>query len=147
MSNNGVLTSSTHIARRSHTCNYCHAPIEKGERYCRSVNKFDGELYTWKAHIHCDHVAQAIWDWVDPDEGMDEFTFQECSKQVMHDFFCKGNCNQWDDEDGCMEGGWPHCLRKFSEYMNTHRLVQVRKSNGMRIWEMAKKEGETDASK
>ena len=24
-----VITSSTPIARRSHTCNYCHAPIER----------------------------------------------------------------------------------------------------------------------
>ena len=142
-----VIASSTHVARRSHTCNYCHAPIEKGERYRRSVNKFDGEAYTWKSHVHCDHVAQAIWDWVCPDEGMDDYSFQECSKQVMHDFYCRGNCDQWDDEDGCMEDGWPHCLRKFSEYMKTHRLAHVRKPSGIRVWEMVKEEGGNDADK
>lgn len=136
-----VLQTCTVRARKPHVCDYCHAPIEKGERYCRSINKSDGEVYTWKAHVHCDHIARAIWDWVGPDEGMDDCTFRECSKQVMHDFYCKDNCATWDGEDGCMEGGWPACLRKFSEYMKTHRLAHVRKPNGIRVWEMVEKEG------
>lgn len=39
-----VLRSRVVKARKRHTCNYCRAPIENGELYRRSCNKFDGEL-------------------------------------------------------------------------------------------------------
>lgn len=137
-----VLSRCTVRARRPHVCDYCGHVIAQCEQYSRACNKFDGRLYTWRSHLHCDRLASALWDYVDPDEGMDMYTFRDAVQTVMAEHYCPGNCPLWDKNDGCLAGNnMTTCLRRFDEFMQAHMFAHVRKPSGIRVWEMVKKEG------
>jgi len=134
-----TLSRSTPKARKAHRCSYCCEPIQKGETYRRSKNKCDGYLYTWKSHMHCAAIAEAIWDFADPYEGLDECTFQECTRQIMDELYCPAKCENWDEDDGCDKFDWDKCLRRFADYLKTHELVQVSDKSGIRMWQLVEK--------
>ena len=131
-----VLRTSVVRANKPYQCSYCCMPIAKGEKYRRSCNKYDGELYTWRSHLHCAEIASAIWDFADPDPGMDECTFRDCVRQVMSELYCPANCPKWDEDDGCAEFSWTTCLRKFAEHLKTHELRQCMADSGIRVWRL-----------
>lgn len=136
-----VLSTCTVRARRPHVCDYCGHVILRGEQYVRACNKFDGRLYTWKSHPHCDRLASALWDYVDHDEGMDAYTFRDAVQTVMYELYCPGNCPLWRKGEGCAAGNdMTTCLMRFDEFMKTHRLQEARQ-NGIPYWTLAKKEG------
>lgn len=133
-----VLRTCTVRARRPHVCDYCGHVIRIGERYVRSCNKFDGQLYTWHSHPHCDRLASAIWDYVCPDEGMDTYTFRDAVQTVMSEHYCPAHCPKWDKHWGCLAGNdMTSCLRRFDEFMQTHRLRRVRPDGEMPYWTLA----------
>lgn len=86
------ISRSKQKARKQHKCDWCELPIEIGTEYERSLNKHDGELYTWKNHISCAKIANklkmfdSVWD-----EGLTGDNFQECIKdeysQIMSDHY------------------------------------------------------------
>jgi len=63
-------------AKKEHKCNWCLLPIGKGSIYQKSSHKDEGEIYTWKNHIHCSEVLDKIGVWDDGD-GIDEDSFRE----------------------------------------------------------------------
>ena len=82
-------------ARKEHICNYCGKKILLGEKYEVSVYKYDGEIYQWKSHEQCAFIAQAIWDYVDPDDGMSDYDFIEGCSDICIEFICP-NCSKMD---------------------------------------------------
>lgn len=137
-----ILSLCTVRARRPHVCDYCGHAILRGEQYVRACNKFDGRLYTWKSHPRCDRLASALWNYVDPCDGMDAYTFRDAVQTVMSEHYCPGNCPRWSKSEGCTAGNdMTTCLMRFDEFMQTHRFAYVRKPSGIRVWEMVKKEG------
>lgn len=60
-------------ARKPHVCDYCDCEIRKGERHEVQTNMRDGRVYRWRAHLHCQALCSKIWDYVDPDEGMNGY--------------------------------------------------------------------------
>lgn len=65
-------------ARKSHICNFCRGPIEKGEEYENSTNISEGSLYPWKNHKHCSELVTKL-DMYEPmyDEGVSQERFGE----------------------------------------------------------------------
>jgi len=76
-------------ANKNHICNYCETPISRGEQYCRTVLRYDNEVYTWKSHQHCDMVAQELMlsGYVDPDDnGCTTDDFKESCREIHDEF-------------------------------------------------------------
>lgn len=55
-------------ATKEHRCNFCSEKISVGEIYVKSTHKSDGDIYDWKAHVHCDNIATRLKMY---DEAMD----------------------------------------------------------------------------
>lgn len=137
-----MLSTCTVRARRPYVCDYCGHAILRGEQYVRACNKFDGRLYTWKSHPHCDRLASAVWNYVDPCDGMDAYTFRDAVQTVMYELYCPGNCQLWRKGEGCAAGNdMTTCLMRFDEFMKTHELRTVRDDDGIPYWRLVEKEG------
>ena len=103
------ISTTWRTARKAHTCNYCRRTIQPGERYEHYVGKYDGELYTWRAHEKCVFIAHEIWDYVDPDEGMND-----------DDFY----------EDECDES---YCMDKLYDFLKKYELYSIREHYSL-VW-------------
>lgn len=64
-------------ANKVHTCNYCHAFIEKGSRYMDGVFKYEGNIYHWRTHKYCNLIADQLKMYDDCDEGVTDEDFRE----------------------------------------------------------------------
>jgi hypothetical protein len=64
-------------ANKEHRCDFCFDKIKKGETYCTSTHKQDGEVYTWKTHKYCSEIASRLKMYDDCDEGVTADDFQE----------------------------------------------------------------------
>jgi hypothetical protein len=69
-------------ANKEHRCDFCFDKIKKGETYCTSTHKQDGEVYTWKTHKYCSEIASRLKMYDDCDEGVTADDFQE----IIHHF-------------------------------------------------------------
>ena len=89
-----VISKSRPIARKTHTCDLCLLPIEKGNKYEKSFQKHD-YAFTWKNHIHCNELANMMrmWDWVD--EGLTSEDFEiEVTEAYFNETGNKGSVKQ-----------------------------------------------------
>lgn len=82
-----LIAQETRKARKPHRCDYCGEMIEKGEVYEYATLKFDG-IYHWSNHVRCGKIAQKIWDYADPDEGMTADDYTETCQEVCQTFIC-----------------------------------------------------------
>ncbi len=64
-------------ALKKHSCDYCQYPINIGDTYLRSTHTYDGEIYTWKAHQHCNDIADKLNMFDNCDEGLSCDDFYE----------------------------------------------------------------------
>lgn len=80
-----ILSSSYPIAKKAHRCNWCHQPIQIGEKYEYFAIKGD-DFYTWKNHISCMAIARKL-DMFDDDcgEGVTDETFQNYIEEAFSD--------------------------------------------------------------
>lgn len=120
-----MLTRCFRKARKRHSCGLCGRPIEKGERYEEQRCIGDGGPYTFRAHERCQRISDAIWDYVDPDNGMTQDDFCDAVNGLMRTFYCPFRCDRFDKENvECREGRrGTGCIAKFDEYLKTHKLV------------------------
>lgn len=72
-------------AIKEHSCNFCTEKIEKGETYLKSTHKYEGEVYDWKVHKHCNALAERLKMYDDADEGVTCEFFQETIHYVYDD--------------------------------------------------------------
>lgn len=120
-----MLTQCSRKARKRHSCGLCGKTIEKGERYKEQRCIGDRGPYVFRSHERCQRVSNAIWDYVDPDNGMTQDEFCDAVNELMSTFFCPFRCDRFDKENGeCKEGRLgADCIAKFDEYLKTHELV------------------------
>jgi hypothetical protein len=116
-------------ARKEHQCDFCGHKILKGESYDYTLNKGDGgDLYHWRSHVHCAELCSAIWDYVDPDDGMTYDDFNNGVQELMTTFYCPFHCDKFNKEtcdcDSCYDDS-DNCIRKFAEFMSTRKLNLV----------------------
>lgn len=134
---NIMLSYKQHIARKRHRCNYCGAYIEPGDKYSVSSHVEDGQFYTWKAHEECECVAQAIWEYVDPYDGMGSDEFLEGCQDICSTFVCP-DCGQNPEE--CDQFGY--CIDKLYDLFQKYELVQDRRDGQYRYWKLREKRAE-----
>lgn len=76
-----TLSSQKEVtANKEHRCNFCCEKIKQGEKYITSTPKYDGQVYDWKTHIHCNNIADRLrmYDHCQEDDtGVTEEFFQE----------------------------------------------------------------------
>lgn len=127
------LERKTRIARKDHQCDWCGHTIRKGEEYAYQKYILDGDFYEWFAHKACENVAGAIWDYVDPDEGMDSWEFDDGCADICREFVCPG-CEKWNGDFRECEIDESYCIDKMNEFFKTHELYRERRKGCYEIW-------------
>lgn len=128
-----VIESKIKTARKSHRCDYCGKNIEKGEEYDYQKSVCDGTFYEWRAHLACTHVASAIWDYVDPDEGMGDQEFVDGCQEVCRRFICP-DCQKWNKEYGDCDEDLTYCIDRLDAFFETHELYKAGRDVCYEIW-------------
>lgn len=128
-----ILDSKTRKARKEHRCDYCGGIIKKGEAYEWSKLIYDGTLYEWKAHKKCSFLSLQLWDYADPDEGMDEELFQDSLHYFCQAFVCP-DCEQWDKKCQCCDDDLEYCIDKAYDLLQTHTLYRTRRLPWCEDW-------------
>lgn len=64
-------------AIKEHKCDYCLLPIVKGKTYIRAVYKYEGSIYAWKSHSHCQNIAHKLNMFRDCEDGVTADDFRE----------------------------------------------------------------------
>ena len=131
------------IARKEHTCDWCGNVIKKGEEYWRQKYIYDGDFYEWHSHLACSRIVSAIWDYCDPDEGMDEDQFQEGCAEVCGRFICP-DCPEWNNEYEDCNKDETYCLDRMDEFFKTHELYKAERKAYYNIWKCREKGGEAE---
>ena len=91
-----MLKESHPIARKEHICEFCGGKINKGQKYYRQTNIYDGCIYEWIEHEECHQIASALdmYGKCDFDEGLsperfrdilDEYIYQEHYDDITDD--------------------------------------------------------------
>ena len=134
-----VLDRKIRVAKKEHTCSYCRGIIHKGERYDWSKMKYERELYEWKAHMDCMMVANEIWSYVEPDEGMTEEDFEEGVRDVCSTFICPG-CPRNPENNGEEECDKYYCLEKVVDLLKENELQEEHKGPWRTEWKLVPRE-------
>ena len=80
-----TIKDSHPIARKEHICELCSCKINKGQKYYRQTNIFDGRIYDWIEHEECREIASKLdmYDECD-DEGLSSEGFEEILDDYIH---------------------------------------------------------------
>ena len=74
-----TLKESHPIARNEHICEFCGGKINKGQKYYRQTNIYDGCIYEWIEHEECHQIASELdmYDKCDFDDGLSPERFRD----------------------------------------------------------------------
>ena len=81
-----TIKDSHPIARKEHICELCGCKINKGQKYYRQTNIFDGRIYDWIEHEECREIASKLnmYDECDYDEGLSSDCFRDTLDEYIH---------------------------------------------------------------
>lgn len=81
-----TLKESHPIARKEHICELCGGKINKGQKYYRQTNIYDGRVYDWIEHEECGQVAYELdmYDECDIDTGLSSNDFGAVLDDYIH---------------------------------------------------------------
>ena len=134
-----ILESKERVAKKEHVCNYCSGKIAKGERYNWTKLTNSEYLYEWKTHLNCKFIANELWDYIDPDEGMTGEAFNEGCAEFCGVFICP-DCKE--REDNCY-----YCLDKIYNLLQIKELTLAKdKKGGFLVWKLVSRESEEPCS-
>lgn len=97
-------------ANKDHQCNLCGQRIPSGDTYIKSTHKYDGDVYDFKTHNHCDKLANQLKMYDDCDEGLTQEIFEEIIYQTYFDLMLK----QFQENE----------IQKYSEVIQQLRNVR-----------------------
>ena len=85
-----MLKDSHPIARKEHICELCGCKINKGQKYYRQTNIYDGYIYDWIEHEECHQISSKFGmyeDECDEDFGatLYEYIYQEHYDDITDD--------------------------------------------------------------
>ena len=130
-----ILKSCERTARKRHVCSYCGAYIEPGETYNYDTLISGGVLYDWKAHKQCAFIANEIWGYADPDDGMTEYDFQYSCQKLCVCFVCP-ICDRWDKEaEECADNG-SYCIHKLYDVLKKNELYPTINKHNWPCWKL-----------
>ena len=81
-----TIKESHPIARKEHICELCGCKINKGQKYYRQTNIYDGCIYDWIEHEECREIASELdmFGECDYDEGLSTDLFKEIIDDYIH---------------------------------------------------------------
>ena len=93
------LISTRHVkkARKNHKCSYCSRIISKDEPYRDDLCKDGIDIYHWKSCPKCAFFAHELWDYIDPDWGLDGDGLNDGMTSFLQEFICP-NCENWNKD-------------------------------------------------
>ena len=121
-----IISESTHKARIKHKCDYCNCDIKRGEIYWRSFLKDGGYTYEWKEHDNCHLIASELWDFIEPDNGLDSDGFSYGVHEFARVFICP-DCPHFDkNAEGCFESSYipnsSFCMSRIVKCLKENKL-------------------------
>ena len=74
-----TIKDSHPIARKEHICELCGCKINKGQKYYRQTNVFDGRIYDWIEHEECGQTVSELdmFSECDSDEDLSTDLYKE----------------------------------------------------------------------
>ena len=91
-----MLKESHPIARKEHICELCGGKINKGQKYYRQTNIYDGCIYEWIEHEECYQIASELdmYGECDFDEGLSPDNFRD----ILDDYIYQEHYNDFTDD-------------------------------------------------
>ena len=91
-----MLKESHPIARKEHICDFCGCKINKGQKYYRQTNIYDGCIYDWIEHEECSQIASELdmYGECDFDEGLSPDNFRD----ILNDYIYQYHYNDFADD-------------------------------------------------
>lgn len=133
------LINKERRAKKQHSCDWCGRSIQKGDVYNYQKYIYDGSILEWHAHLACSRVVTAIWDYADPDEGMNSDEFYENCSEVCREFICP-DCPAWDKKDADCVQDRSFCVDKMDEFFMDHELYRWKRNGINTYWRCREKE-------
>lgn len=130
---NTTLSIKARKARKPYKCDYCCEVIEKGEVYDDATYVYDNKIYNWRTHQRCSRVASAIWDYVDPDEGMSDQEFMDGCQDICRNFICP-DCPEWNKEYDDCDKDLSYCIDRMDDFFKGHMLYKAGRINWTEVW-------------
>ena len=129
-------------ARKQHVCNLCNGCIKPGERYHYEFNKDGSDVWSFQAHLECQFVAQELWDFIAPWDGMQDDEFQDGVREFCQKMICP-TCKDLDGETSeCMKDE-SYCLNHCASLLKKYDFTTVKVENPKpfgRYWGLVEKE-------
>ena len=91
-----MLKESHPIARKEHLCGLCGCKINKGQKYHRQTNVYDGCIYDWIEHDECHQIASELDMYSECDFG--EGLSSDCFKEILDDYIHQYHYNDFTDD-------------------------------------------------
>lgn len=83
-----LLSATEPHARKRHRCSLCDGPIEVGIKHIAESYCDGGAAWTWRAHIDCERLINAYWEWcgyklseIDETDQIDPYEFGSFLRQ------------------------------------------------------------------
>lgn len=133
------------VAKKEHHCDFCRGRIAKGEKYSYSFIRDGGDNWSHKAHLECEFVANELWSWINPWDGMTEDDFMDGCNTFCRKFICP-HCASWDDEYEECRNDESYCIDKIAAKLKEYDFCIVTPPEslkipaGRRCWGFVKKE-------
>ena len=116
-----TLKESHPIARKEHICEFCGCKINKGQKYYRQTNIYDGCIYDWKGHEECSQIASELdmYGECDYDEGLTP----ECFRDILDEYIYQ---EHYDDITDDIAEEWQNLTR----YEEVCKILEELKEKG-----------------
>lgn len=112
-------------ARKEHICDYCTEKILSGTKYSDFVGKEDGRLYHFKSHLRCKFIANQLYEYIDPWDGLGHDEFVEGCNNFTKEFLCK-KCKRFSKRyNECKDDNSPYidCLDKIGQTLLKYDFI------------------------
>ena len=116
-----TLKESHPIARKGYICELCGCKINKGHKYYRQTNIYDGRVYDWIEHEECCQISSELdmYDECDIDDGLLSNDFGA----VLYDYIHQEHYNDFTDD---ISEDW----QSLSRYEEVCKILEEIKEKG-----------------
>lgn len=108
-------------AAKDHTCDFCNGAIKKGTRYEISVMVFEGDIYRWKSHRHCNALINVLEIQDYDGNGIESSDFVECVCCEYQNIVSKYNPERWQHE---LHHGTPNFKERLKFVLEHYKIKE-----------------------
>ena len=119
-----TLKESHPIARKEYICNLCGCKINKGQRYYRQTNLYEGCIYDWMEHEECSHIASEL-DMYDECDYYYEGLSADCFKDILDEYIYQEHYDDYADD---ISEDW----KRLTRYESVCKILEEFKDKGVR---------------